>query len=129
MSRYSNKILNLINTSCEHLTAEQIYLEMKKEEPGIVLASVYNNLNRLHEDGLIRKVVIEGSPDRYDKMHKHDHLICSRCGRLSDIHLSDFTSQIEEQSGIKVLSYDLKINYLCPECIREMENKRRNENG
>ncbi len=129
MSRYSKKILNLINTSCEHLTAEQIYLEMKKEEPGIVLASVYNNLNRLHEEGLIRKVVIEGSPERYDKMLKHDHLVCSRCGKLTDIHLSDFTSQIEEQSGIKVLSYDLKINYLCPECIRQMENIRRNENG
>ncbi|MCR5761132.1 MAG: transcriptional repressor [Sphaerochaetaceae bacterium] len=124
MTSYSKKILDIINSSREHLTAEQVYFKMKEQEPKIVLASVYNNLNRLHAEGLIRKVILENCPDRYDRLEKHDHLVCSRCGKLSDIHLSDFTAQIEKQTGVKVLSYDLKVNYLCPECRAREDNKR-----
>lgn len=31
--------------------------------PTVVLATVYNNLNRLWQDDLIRKVSVEGMPD------------------------------------------------------------------
>lgn len=68
MSRYAELILELINQSQGHMTAEQIFLELKKTEPRIVQATVYNNLNALCQEGLIRKLSLEGSPDRYDKI-------------------------------------------------------------
>ena len=49
MGKYANEILNLINSSDNHMTAEQVFFELKKSQPKIVLASVYNNLNRLSE--------------------------------------------------------------------------------
>lgn len=61
MSRYAEKILEIVWQSHEHMTAEQIYLEMKKLYPRIVLATVYNNLNILTADGKIRRVSVEGS--------------------------------------------------------------------
>ena len=76
MTAYSSLILDIINSSEEHLTAEQIYLKLKETSSKIVLATVYNNLNTLYENELIQKVVIEGSPDRYDKnIIRHDHLV------------------------------------------------------
>ena len=67
MGKYANEILNLINSSDNHMTAEQVFFELKKSQPKIVLASVYNNLNRLSEQGSIRKICMDGEADRYDK--------------------------------------------------------------
>lgn len=117
MTTYSAQILNIINSSDDHLTAEQIYLKLKETSSKIVLATVYNNLNTLYESKLIRKVIIEGSPDRYDKnIIRHDHLVCKQCGRLSDIVLKDLTVNLEEEIGEAILSYDLKVSYICPSC-------------
>lgn len=116
MTKYAQKILELIDESNDHLTAEQIFLRLKEQCPKVVLATVYNNLNQLHEQGLIRKVSVEGCPDRYDKTTRHDHLVCRRCGRLSDITLPDLTGMLQEQVPEEILSYDLKISYLCPRC-------------
>ncbi len=117
MTTYSTLILNIINSSDDHLTAEQIYLKLKETSSKIVLATVYNNLNTLYESKLIRKVIIEGSPDRYDKnIIRHDHLVCKQCGRLSDIVLKDLTVNLEEEIGEAILSYDLKVSYICPSC-------------
>ena len=63
---------------------------------------------------------IEGSPDRYDKIQKHDHLVCYRCGSISDRSFDDLTSALEKQLGEKIVSYDLKVCYLCPKC-REID--------
>ena len=89
----------------------------------VVLATVYNNLNRLWQDDLIRKVSVEGMPDRYDRIQRHDHLVCRRCGKLSDIDLGDLTAELEKKAGISILSYDLKLNYLCEECRKELQEK------
>lgn len=103
------------------MTAEQIFLELKKEEPKVVQATVYNNLNTLCQKGLIRKLSIEGSPDRYDKIRRHDHLVCKRCGALSDITFEDMTGDLERQMGEGILFYDLKVFYLCPKCREKKE--------
>ncbi|MCI7812550.1 MAG: transcriptional repressor [Lachnospiraceae bacterium] len=116
MTKYEKEIFAIVNTSCEHLTVEQIFQRLKEKYPKVVLATVYNNLNRLIEAELIRKVSIEGMPDRYDRIKKHDHLVCRNCGKLADITFEDLTASLREQLGDEFLYYDLKVYYLCPEC-------------
>ncbi len=116
MSTNSELILHIINASNDHLTAEQIYLKLKESSSKIVLATVYNNLNSLYENKLIRKVSVEGRPDRYDKIIKHDHLVCKQCGRLTDITLKDLTVKLEKEIGEEILSYDLKVSHICSVC-------------
>lgn len=116
MTKYEKAIYNMINTSLEHMTANQIFEKLKEDYPKIVLATVYNNLNKLWEDGMIRKVSIEGMPDRYDRILRHDHLVCKCCGRIADVTLEDLTAPLRTQLGEDFLSYDLKIYYICPEC-------------
>lgn len=125
MTKNSKYILEIINHSKEHLTAEQIYLRLKEKNKKAVLATVYNNLASLYEQGLIRKVSVEGYPDRYDKTKRHDHLVCKTCGKLSDITLEDMTERLQKQVEIPMISYDLRIHYICNECLK----KERNEGG
>lgn len=123
MTKYAKKIMELINRSKGHMTAEEIFLELKKTEPKVVQATVYNNLNTLYREGLIRRLSIEGSPDRYDKILRHDHLVCKMCGVLSDITFQDMTGELEKQLGEGILSYDLKVYYLCPKCREKVKQE------
>ena len=122
MTKNAAYILEMINASTDHLTAEQIYLQLKEQNKKTVLATVYNNLSSLYAQGLIRKIYVPGYSDRYDKIKRHDHLVCQKCGKLSDITLDDLTKKFQEQTRISILSYDLKINYLCSECQNQNHN-------
>ena len=53
-------MLELIETSRSHMTAEQVFHALRQVYPKVALATVYNNLNRLWEEGRLRKVSIEG---------------------------------------------------------------------
>ena len=116
MTKYEEKILRLIESSSSHMTPEEIFFSLKSEEPKVVLATVYNNLKKLIDEGKITKLSFPGQPDRYDKPYKHDHLICSVCGSISDYTFSDLTSSLEQELGCGINSYELRINYVCPAC-------------
>ena len=109
MTKYEKQIYDIVNASRKHMTAEQVYEELQKIYPAVARATVYNNLNKLCDVKLIRRVSLEDSPDRYDRIEKHDHLVCQKCGRLSDVCFDDLTSALQKQFGDDFLSYDLKI--------------------
>ena len=123
VTEHGKKILEIVESSRNHMTAEQIFEELRQSCPRVVLATVYNNLNRLWKEDRIRKISMEGSPDRYDRIQRHDHLVCKRCGRLLDIDLGDLTAQLERQAGVSILAYDLKLLYLCEECRKDQQEK------
>ena len=121
MTKYASAIIKIVSTEGEHLTAEQIFLKMKEQYPSVVLATVYNNLGRLTAENRIRRISLEGFPDRYDQIVPHDHLFCRSCGRLSDVTLADLTAQLEAQLGFPIEAYDLKLFYTCAACRQQAE--------
>lgn len=123
MTQYAKKIWEIVESSYSHMTAEQIFEELRKTYPKVVLATVYNNLNRLWAEDKIRKISVEGMPDRYDRTRRHDHLVCKKCGRLLDVDLGDLTAQLTGKAGVPILSYDLKLLYVCEECRKQSQQK------
>lgn len=121
MTKYAKKIEEIVATIMDHPTAEEIFHELQKTYPEVVLATVYNNLNSLTQKKRIRRINIEGEPDRYDcNTVRHDHLRCVLCGKLTDIVLPDLTEMIDTESGEVIEGYDLMIHYICPDCRRKM---------
>ena len=118
VTKYGKKILEIVSSSRSHMTAEEIFLALRQAYPTVVLATVYNNLTRLWEEDRIRKISVEGMPDRYDRIVRHDHLVCQKCGKLSDVCFDDLTPALQKQFGDMFVSYDLKIFYICPDCRR-----------
>ena len=116
MTKYGEQILTIVMRKGEHPTAEQVFMEMKANNPKIAQGTVYNNLNALVDEGRIILISEPGFPDRFDNTTRHDHMVCIKCGRLADVKLPDFTEEIERNSGEKIISYDLRIRYICPEC-------------
>ena len=97
MNKNAQIILDTINASTDHPTAEQVYLSLKEQGTKVSMATVYNNLASLYAKGLIRKVAVPGFPD--------------------------FTESIQRDSGAQIISYDLNITYLCPECTEARVGK------
>lgn len=116
MTAKGEAILNIINNSYDHLTAEEVFFKVKKIFPSIVMATVYNNLNALSAEGKIRRIKGIGSCDRFDKIIPHDHCVCAYCGGIIDLDLPSFTPEIEKALGKRIKGYRLNIDYICDKC-------------
>ena len=117
MTKQRELIYAIIQNSDRHLSADEVYTQAKRQMPGIVRATVYNSLNYLTENGMIRRIRIYGDSDRYDHvLTMHEHLICDRCGELSDITLGDLQQTLSNKTGIEITGYELNLHYICPAC-------------
>ncbi|HEU4595009.1 MAG TPA: transcriptional repressor [Pyrinomonadaceae bacterium] len=113
-------VLRVVNDSGEHLTANEIYEAARRLLPSISFATVYNSLKYLREAGLLREINFGKSSSRYDReTARHDHAICSRCGKLVDFDLEE-TPQLmraaARRSRFKPESIQLTLVGVCPGC-------------
>jgi Fe2+ or Zn2+ uptake regulation protein len=119
MTKQRELILNILKQSDRHLTADEIFFLAKLKMPSIAMATIYNNLNALHEAGVINRLHIDGVADCFDKIiAPHDHLLCDRCGKITDIHLPRLTEELERELATEIENYELTVHYVCPECRR-----------
>ena len=122
MTKQRRLILAIVNGYCGHPTAEEVFIEARKDMPGIAMATIYNNLNHLVKEGKIRRVPIHGSADCYDRVgFAHEHMICEQCGKIKDVVVRDFVGEVEQKSGEKVTGYELNIRFVCGECRKKRE--------
>ncbi len=120
MTKQRELILNILQGSDRHLSADEVFFLAKLKMPGIAMATVYNNLNAMWEAGMITRMRVDGGAVCYDKeTHPHDHMMCMGCGRIQNIRLPQLDSIIEEQLGEEIDGYDLTVSYLCPACKRQ----------
>ena len=111
-------IRDIVKNSCGHLTAEEVFEKAKEQMPGIVLATVYNNLNALYSKGEIGKVYKNTCADRFDKSPiRHAHLICENCGCVEDLKIQEIDSIIESNINRKISDYEINIKALCSNCL------------
>ena len=101
-----------------HLTAEQIFTLAKQEMPEIAFATIYNNLKRLCDAGIIRRVRVGEGADFYDRnCQPHDHLICERCGKIVDMIPGGLKKTIEHICCSSITRYELNAYYICESCL------------
>ena len=117
MTKQRRLIHQIICMSPMHLSAEEIFLEAKKQCPSIAVGTVYRNLNLMAEDGQIMKIESPGQPVRFDKnTHPHEHFFCTCCGQLFDLDIHGIKELIEAQSGMAVEGYSLSVRCRCKGC-------------
>ncbi|WP_291941242.1 transcriptional repressor [Cetobacterium sp.] len=119
-SKQRELILNYILNSHEHLTADTIYADLKKDNPELSLGTVYRNLTKLTEIGAIKKVSLPNQVDKFDKnLEPHAHFICDECGSITDINIPEvdkFLNKISKDEDISIRKYDLTLNGTCKKC-------------
>ena len=88
LTRQRSLVLKVVCAEDAHPSAAEVFQEAKKKMPGISFATVYNSLRYLKEAGLVREITFGNGASRFDGVtDRHDHAICSACGKLVDFDL------------------------------------------
>lgn len=117
----------IIEKEGEHLTAEEIYDEVKKICPEIGLATVYRTVLLLEEVGVICKLDLSDGCSRYELVHSseehmHHHLVCNHCKGVFEVQddlLEDLEGKIEKSYGFKILDHSVKFYGICSKCCKK----------
>ena len=103
-----------------HPSAEWIYEQVRKEIPGVGLATVYRNLRLMKDAGEICELHTADSATHFDgDTSVHYHFLCDRCGRIMDLDEpvdANVESRVEQKTGLKVTRHHLALYGLCMEC-------------
>jgi Fur family transcriptional regulator, ferric uptake regulator len=116
------KILQLLESSnTRHLSAEDIYKALIEADEDVGLATVYRVLTQFEAAGLVQRHRFEGGNSIFELMSvdHHDHLVCSKCGRVEEF----YNSVIEEQQdriaakfGFQITDHSLYLYGICKNC-------------
>ena len=97
--RKREAVLNCLQNSKEHPSAEWIYSQLKTEYPDISLGTVYRNLALFKQQGLIVSLGTVDGVERFDgETAPHAHFICTRCGKVVDLMQLKIPSQLLEEA-------------------------------
>lgn len=116
------KILEIMETAKQHhLSAEAIYRAFIDQGEDIGLATVYRVLTQFEEAGLVVKHHFEGGQSVFelDTGEHHDHLVCVKCGRVTefvDKSIEQRQGEIAEEAGFTITDHNLTIYGMCGEC-------------
>jgi len=122
LTRQREVVLRVIRDAHEHLTANEVFGRAKDLLPTISFATVYNSLRFLKDANHIAEISFGNGASRFDRItHRHDHAICTSCGRLVDIemdHPAEMMKKAARQSKFKPESIEFTLRGLCPDCVK-----------
>lgn len=125
-SRQRELIYNQVKNYPVHPTADEVYTALKTEHRNLSLGTVYRNLNLLTELGMLKKIHLDNSKDRFDaRTDAHCHFLCQKCGRVFDAEdsaLHGIEKRIFENSGHIVTEVSLNFKGICGSCAASAEN-------
>jgi Fur family ferric uptake transcriptional regulator len=113
-----------LNNGGSHLSAEDVYGIVKIQHPEIGLATVYRTLDLLAELGVLQKMNFGDGRSRYEfsetgECHHHHHLICLRCGHVTEFEddlLESLETMISKRGDFKIVDHQLKFYGYCKKC-------------
>ena len=127
MTNQREIILQELRRSRRHVTADELYERVRKVLPRISLATVYRNLEKLSEAGMIAKLEISGRQKRFDyEVSEHDHIHCLRCQRVDNVRLDRKAVDpclYASHRDYDISGYSIAWSGICPECRKQNEQQ------
>jgi len=114
-------ILKAVEEADSHISAEEIYTQVRARYSHVNISTVYRTLELLKELGLVTETDMGDGRVRYHSIGKghHHHLVCEKCGEITDMEestLSPLWAEIQQKYNFKVNMKHLAFFGLCPKC-------------
>ncbi|MBM7855925.1 Fur family ferric uptake transcriptional regulator [Desulfohalotomaculum tongense] len=113
----------LLENKDKHLSAEEVYMLVKKKSPDVGLATVYRTLELFLDNDIIRSVNFGDGCKRYEfgdqEGHHHHHVICLKCGKIIEIDedlLEELEKKVNKEHNFKITNHELKFFGYCKDC-------------
>ena len=128
-------ILQVFLRTEKHLSSEDLYRLVQKEDPNIGQTTVYRTLKLLSDAGLAREVRFGDGRTHYEHNYKHqhhDHMICMECGEIIEFY-SEELEAIQEAMAAKhhfeVRQHLLRILGVCANCRRQSRSRKKGDSA
>jgi Fur family ferric uptake transcriptional regulator len=105
-----------------HFSVDELIVRLKRRGCKVSRDTMYRNLPLLMEAGLLRQSFQSGRGTFYEaaggRVH-HDHLICSRCGKIIEFvneRIEKFQDAIARRKHFRLQSHTLQLVGVCAKC-------------
>ncbi|MGB6167238.1 MAG: Fur family transcriptional regulator [Geitlerinemataceae cyanobacterium] len=119
-TRNQEKVLQLLKSISRSLSAQDIFMELRKANNSVGLATVYRSLESLKLEGVVQVRTLKSGESLYSSMQqdKH-HLTCLQCGAsipLSDCPVHQLEIELQQSHQFKIFYHTLEFFGLCRPC-------------
>ena len=118
-------VIDFIIQSHDNPSADMIYQALLPAFPNMSLATVYNNLKVLIDEGFVSELKVRNDTTTYYDFMGHQHLnvICEKCGRIADMDLDlpDVQQEAADQTGYQITKSQMVVYGICPDCVTRQQ--------
>lgn len=124
-SRKRAAVIKHFFASDRHYSAEELHGEIKKMVPGTSYSTVYRTLKLLVTCGFAAVRQFDRGVTRFERIHPrdhHDHLICSRCGKIIEFFdetIEQLQQRVAQKYFFTTVDHKLELYGYCRECRRK----------
>lgn len=116
------KILQILERSeVRHVSAEDVYKLLLRNDEEIGLATVYRVLTQFEQAGLVIRHNFEGGHSVFELSsdNHHDHIVCVKCGKVeefTDEEIEARQRKVADRLGFELTDHHLNLYGHCPQC-------------
>jgi Fur family ferric uptake transcriptional regulator len=128
-SKPRRDIVDVFLASEGHLTAHELYQQVKQHNTSIGFATVYRTLRLLEECGLARTMDYGDGTLRYEpNRFQHHHIICTACNRTIEFlspELEALLRNVQQDHHFTPQRHAVRILSVCADCTRATPRRSR----
>jgi Fur family ferric uptake transcriptional regulator len=105
-----------------HFDIDDLVVDLRAQGVDASKATVYRALPLLLEAGIIQPTISPGERQRYEAavgQEHHDHLVCTRCGRVVEFQFEAFEvlqREVASKYGFRLTGHSHQLLGVCPSC-------------
>lgn len=116
-------ILRALEGRDAHLSAEDIFSQVRDRYPRMHISTVYRTLELLQGLGMVTETDLGKGRKQYHwaERGQHHHLVCSRCGQILELepaYLRPLERAIKDHYGFRPSLHHFTIFGLCSRCLK-----------
>lgn len=114
-------LLDLIRKQKGHLDADDLYRRARQLNPRLGLSTVYRTLRLFKELGLVEELHFQPEHHHYEQRasREHHHLVCLRCGRITEFesrHTKGLRDEVSRRHHFRVTGGEINLTGYCADC-------------
>lgn len=128
LTRSQNTVLKLLKKLDREISAQELYIELRKAKLSLGLATVYRALDALKLHGAIQARLLSNGETLYTTVQedKH-HLTCLQCGTSipiqdEDCPVHELEEQLRQSGKFEIFYHTLEFFGLCSPCQLEQSH-------
>ena len=111
------KVLKKLNCA---ISAQDLYVDLRKQNQSMGLATVYRSLEALKLEGVIQVRTLTNGESLYSLVQEdRHHLTCLQCGQsiaIEECPVHELEENLHQSHHFKIFYHTLEFFGLCPKC-------------